>query len=274
VRPLGDPWGAAIGAEMTAGPVGLGLAGQDVSAWDDDSMDRGVAVDQLVELRSYALVPGQVEAFVEHFELHFLASQEELGMDVVGQFTVPGDDARFVWVRRFLEPSARGDALARFYGGPVWKEFGPRANELMVDHTDVHLLVPHRSAPAFAADHVPHAQRPDAYGSRRAEEPGAVVVAAVYELAGAAEPPAAAMSAARRAACGGGVTELGRLVTAGVPNDSPRLPVHEDVTVAVWLLSDRAAGEAATAAAEAVAASQDLALRTTRLMPTGRSSLR
>jgi NIPSNAP len=156
---VGDPWGAAIGAEMTACPVGLGLAGQGVSAWDDDSMDRGVAVDQLVELRSYALVPGQVEAFVEHFELHFLASQEELGMDVVGQFTVPGDDARFVWVRRFLEPSARGDALARFYGGPVWKEFGPRANELMVDHTDVHLLVPHRSAPAFAADHVPHAQR-------------------------------------------------------------------------------------------------------------------
>jgi hypothetical protein len=42
----------------------------------------------------------------------------------------------------------------------------------------------------------------------------------------------------------------------------------------VWLLSDRAAGEAATAAAEAVAASQDLALRTTRLTPTGRSSLR
>jgi hypothetical protein len=128
---------------MTACPVGLGLAGQGVSAWDDDSMDRGVAVDQLVELRSYAVVPGQVEAFVEHFELHFLACQEELGMDVVGQFTVPGDDARFVWIRRFLEPSARGDALARFYGGPVWKEFGPRANELMVDHTDVHLLVPH-----------------------------------------------------------------------------------------------------------------------------------
>lgn len=270
---MGNPWGAAIGAETTACPVGSGLGGQGVSAWDDDSVDRGVAVDQLVELRSYALVPGQVEAFVEHFELHFLASQEELGMDVVGQFTVPGDDARFVWIRRFLEPSARGDALARFYGGTVWKEFGPRANELMVDHTDVHLLVPHRSAPAFAADHVPHAQRPDVCGSRRGDEPGSAVVAAVYELAGAAEPPAAAMTAARQAASGG-VTELGRLVTAGVPNDFPRLPVHEDVTVAVWLLSDRAADGAATAAAEAVAASQDLALRTTRLTPTGRSSLR
>ena len=114
-------------------------------------MDHRPTVAQLVELRSYELVAGQVGAFVDHFETHFLASQEELGMDVVGQFTVPGDDARFVWLRRFPEPSARGDALARFYGGPVWKEFGPRANELMLDHTDVHLLTPHRSAPAFAA---------------------------------------------------------------------------------------------------------------------------
>ncbi len=67
-----------------------------------------------------------------------------------------------------------------------------------------------------------------------------------------------------------GVTELGRLVTAGVPNDFPRLPVHEDVTVAVWILSDRAGGDDATAAAEASAGARGLPLRTTRLTPTAR----
>lgn len=236
------------------------------------------AVTQLVELRSYRLIPGRVEAFVEHFERHLLASQEELGMDVVGQFTVPGDDARFVWVRRFLNPAARAEALASFYGGPTWKEHGPRANELMVDHTDVHLLVPDGSAPAFVPDHIPHARRRrgSAAGSHR-ERPGSTVVAAVYDLMGDHQLPvraAAAMDTARHAGSGDGVAELGRLVTAGVPNDFPRLPVHEDGTVAVWLLSDRAEGEAARAAAEAVADSQGLMLRTTRLAPTARSTLR
>ncbi len=236
-------------------------------------MDRRPTVAQLVELRSYELVAGQVGAFVDHFETHFLASQEELGMDVVGQFTVPGDDARFVWLRRFPEPSARGDALARFYGGPVWQEFGPRANELMLDHTDVHLLTPHRSAPAFAPDHVPHVERvPLADAGGTGDEPGTVVIA-TYEL-GDAELPAASMTAELDAAPAGSVTEVGRLVTAGVPNEFPRLPVHEDIMVGVWLLSDRAAGAAATAMAEAVAVSEVLTVRTVCLAPTSRSTVR
>jgi hypothetical protein len=239
-------------------------------------MNGAAAVTQLVELRSYTLVPGRVEAFVEHFERHLLAAQEELGMDIVGQFTVPGDDARFVWVRRFLDPAARAEALASFYGGPTWKEFGPRANELMIDHTDVHLLVPDRSAPVFVPNHAPHARR-GSWGDRRSERPDSIVVAAVYDLTGDPELPvetAEAMTTARHAVAGDGVNELGRLVTAGVPNNFPRLPVHEDVIVAVWLLSDRVDGEAATTAVEAVADSQGLPLRTTRLAPTARSTLR
>ena len=240
-------------------------------------MNGAAAATQLVELRSYALVPGRVEAFVEHFERHFLASQEELGMDIVGQFTVPGDDARFVWFRRFPDPAARAEALASFYGGPTWKEFGPRANELMIDHTDVHLLVPDRSAPAFVPDHAPHARRRGPQGDSPSERPGSTVVAAIYDLMGDDQlraEAAEAMATARHAVSGDGVTELGRLVTAGVPNDFPHLPVHEDVTVAVWLLSDRAHGEAANTAAEAVADSQGLTLRTTYLAPTARSTLR
>ena len=227
----------------------------------------GVAVPQLVEFRSYTLVPGQAGAFAEHFERRFLVSQEELGMDIVGQFTVPGDDARFVWVRRFRDPAGRGQALASFYGGPTWAEFGPRANDLMIDHTDVHLLVPDPSGPDFAADHIAHARRPAG-----GERPGSTVVAAVYDLGGADGSPAALWPAGDREA--NGVTELGRLVTAGVPNDFPRLPVHEDVTVAVWILSDRAGGDDATAAAEASAGARGLPLRTTRLTPTARSTLR
>jgi hypothetical protein len=224
------------------------------------------APDQLVELRNYTLVPGAADEFAAYFERHFVVAQAELGMDVVGRFTVPGDDARFVWIRRFLQPSNRGEALRAFYTGPVWAELGPRANELMVDHTDVHLLAPHRSAPTFPA-------------ADRTGREGSTVVAAVYELDPAADAgdalgddTTAAMTAA--AAVDAEVTELGRLVTAHVANDFPRLPVHEDRTVALWLLADESGGDVATAVAQAVARRQDLALHTIRLAPTPGSPLR
>lgn len=242
-------------------------------------MDHLAGVTELVELRSYRLAPGAAGAFVAHFEAHFLAAQERLGMDIVGQFTVPGDDARFLWVRRFRHPSTRAESLARFYGGPVWEEFGPRANELMVDHTDVHLLVPDRSLSGFATDHVPHEERSDGCGvppgdDDRPCDGDSAVVAAVFDVARPRELDAALVGSLSDAASTSGVTELGRLVTASVTNDFPRLPVHEGPPVAVWLLSDRSGGRAATATAGAVANAHGLDLRTTVLTPTGRSTLR
>jgi len=70
------------------------------------------------------------------------------------------------------------------------------------------------------------------------------------------------------------VAERGRLVTAGVPNEFPRLPVHEGVSVGVWLLADRSGGTAAGEVAEAVAVAAALPVRTMCLAPTDRSTLR
>lgn len=70
-----------------------------------------------------------------------------------------------------------------------------------------------------------------------------------------------------------GVAELGRLATAAGPNDFLRLPVHDHV-VALWLLADTAGGDAGIAAAEALAAYHHGAVRTIRLAPTTRSTLR
>ena len=226
--------------------------------------------EQLVEFRNYEIVPGGIDAFVQHFEEHFLESQEELGMDVVGQFRVADDPQRFVWIRRYLDPSSRGASLGRFYTGPVWKEFGPRANELMVDHTDVHLLVPHSSASAFAAGHVPHAERRGA-----AIEATSTVVAALYEMdEGLGLSPGVVSEMTSAVNEVPGVVQLGRLVTATVPNDFVSLPVHDDANVALWLLSDREQGAAAVAVAVAVGERRDLEVRTLRLVPTTRSTVR
>lgn len=225
---------------------------------------------QLVEFRNYCLVPGGLDAFVDHFEQCFLESQEELGMDIVGQFRVIGDPDRFVWIRRYLQPSSRGDSLARFYEGPVWREFGPRANDLMVAYDDVHLLVPDGSLPNFASDHVPHDAR-----DGRTVEAFSTVVGAFFDIEGASALEARVVEAMGAAlARVPQVSELGRLVTACGPNDYPRLPVHEDVHVALWLLSDSAGGAMATASAEGVAHATGLPVRSLRLTPTARSTLR
>jgi hypothetical protein len=207
-------------------------------------------------------VPGGLDDFVEHFERRFLDSQAALGMDIVGRFRVLDEADRFVWVRRYLDPSQRAASLAAFYGGPVWKEFGPRANELLVDHTDVHLLAPDTSRPDF----------PAATGSRTADT---TVVAAFFSLDAPDTIPSDVAEAMTTAAKDyPDVTELGRLVTSSVPNDFPRLPVHEDRPVALWLLSDTAAGELSAALATTVAERAGRECDLVRLAPTARSTLR
>jgi hypothetical protein len=96
----------------------------------------------VVELRQYALKPGATDTLVEVFEAHFVESQEDLGMAIGGLFHDRDEPDRFVWMRGFASMESRRDALAAFYGGPVWKQHGPAANATMVDSDDVLLLRP------------------------------------------------------------------------------------------------------------------------------------
>jgi hypothetical protein len=223
----------------------------------------------LVELRSYEIVPGGVDAFIDHFEAHLLDTQAAVGMDVVGQFRVADDP---------------GAALGAFYGGPDWAEHGPRANELMVDHTDVHLLVVDPSSPPFPADDP--ASSPGAgpgagtetededEDGARADGPTPTVVAALFDVDAPATLPPALGEALREAlADADGVVEHARLVSAGIDNDFPPLPVHDDLR-AVWLVSDLDGGARAGAAADAAARRAGLAHRVVRLRPTPRSAPR
>jgi hypothetical protein len=214
---------------------------------------------QLVELRRYELAPGAFDAFAEHFRANLVAPQEALGMDILGQFRVDGDPDRFVWIRRYLDPRGRGRALATFYGGPVWGEHGPRANELMVDHTDVHLLVPDPSGPTFAAT--------GGLPSLATDAPAPPVIVALVEVhRPGGVPPDVGRAMADALGRAPSVVELGRLVTAAVENAFPRLPVHDDAC-AVWLITDRRDGDAAAGAAATVGARTGRRVEVVRLRP-------
>ncbi len=97
----------------------------------------------VIELRNYLLKPGTREPFNDYFGNHFVDSQNVLGGYVLGQFRIKGEDDKFFWIRGFEDMESRLAFLRAFYQeGLVWKQFGPSANEMMLDSDNVYLLRP------------------------------------------------------------------------------------------------------------------------------------
>jgi len=96
----------------------------------------------VVELRQYTLHPGGRDVLIELFDREFLETQEACGMKVLGQFRDQSRPDIFVWLRGFADMEARRQALAAFYGGPVWAAHRDAANATMVDSDNVLLLRP------------------------------------------------------------------------------------------------------------------------------------
>ncbi|OXM57933.1 NIPSNAP family protein [Amycolatopsis thailandensis] len=172
----------------------------------------------VVELRRYTLRPGRRDELIELFEREFVESQEACGMRLFGLFREPAEPDKFVWLRGFRDMETRRAALGAFYGGPVWREHGPAANETMIDSSDVLLLRP--SGPGFPV--------PDG-----AE--GSVVLATVCHPIGPvkefSEHFADTVAPVLREA---GVETFGHFETEPAENTFPRLPVRENETVFVW----------------------------------------
>ena len=113
--------------------------------------------DTVYELRQYTLKPGRTDDLVEVFDRELVHTQEAVGITVVGQFRDHDRPDRFVWLRGFADMPARRTALKAFYGGPVWAEHGPTANDTMVDWDDVLLL---RPLTPYADDGLPEQDAP------------------------------------------------------------------------------------------------------------------
>jgi hypothetical protein len=183
---------------------------------------------QVVELRNYRLVDGVGLDFARYFEDHFLFSQREHGLHVLGQFEVVGEPDRFVWIRGFEDMAARRRGLEGFYGGAWWLAHRSEANAMMREHDDVQLLRPLGAVEALTGGL--------ALEARAAEPPGVVpadgglVVADFYRTDPAALPRLVERfeQRAQPAQVEPGHQVLGHFVTELAPNDYPRLPVTQD----------------------------------------------
>ena len=98
----------------------------------------------IVELRQYTLRPGTRDDFARLFDEAFVASQEEVGITVVGQLHDRDDPDRYVWLRAFPDMVARRASLEAFYVAPcpAWRRHKQEANASILDNDDVLLLRP------------------------------------------------------------------------------------------------------------------------------------
>jgi hypothetical protein len=190
---------------------------------------RAEAPMQVYELRQYTLHPGKRDVLIRLFEREFVESQEALGMSLPGMFRDLDDEDRFVWLRGFPDLAQRGEQLAAFYGGPVWRAHRDEANPTMVDSDNVLLLKPARPGSGFSMK----GPRPPIGATRL---PPGLVVATLHYLDPDAVPAFVdyfqretkpALAAAR-------VPVIAELVSEPGPNSFPRLPVRERDTVFVW----------------------------------------
>jgi hypothetical protein len=183
----------------------------------------------VVELRRYAVQPGEADAFARYFESFFPEAFQQLGAIVFGHFVERGPAATFTWLRGFPDMPARLALNEAFYGGPLWKEHGPTMNDRLLDHTNVLLLqplTPDRALPVLpAVDPVR-----EAAGARGAAVAQLFAVApdGMDTFVKEAEN---AFARYREA----GIREAGVLVTLDVPNNFPRHPIRTDGPYVVWL---------------------------------------
>ena len=227
----------------------------------------------VVELRRYALRPGQRDTLVELFDANFVESQEAAGIDVIGQFRDLDDPDLFTWVRGFRNMEERARALGDFYGGETWHAHSRAANATMVDSDNVLLLRPARPESAFALPARIDADDPSGYVAAVILhlEPGTDEsdIVSFFELA----------IAPGLAATGGSV--LAYFVTDPSTNTFPALPVREDVNVFLCFVGcgDRLTLERVAdpgcRLAQTIAEAPGLACsaETLRLEPTARSLL-
>jgi hypothetical protein len=96
----------------------------------------------VIELRNYVLKPGQREKFTKYFEQHFTQSQVDLGGYPLNWFKVDNAPDNFLWIRGFTGMVSRSKFLPAFYYGPVWKQYGAEANNMLSNNDNVYLLTP------------------------------------------------------------------------------------------------------------------------------------
>ncbi len=98
---------------------------------------------KVIELRNYLLKPGSTNSFNTYFSNHFIQPMREMGVEILGKFSIQNKTNRFFWIRGFESMQQRKKFLPDFYlQSDVWKKYKKGANEMIRNSDHVYLLRP------------------------------------------------------------------------------------------------------------------------------------
>lgn len=187
----------------------------------------------VIELRRYRMQAGRRDELIELFEREFIATQQAVGLHVLGIFREPREPERFTWLRGFADMAARAAGLAAFYDGPVWRAHRSAANATIVDSDDVLLLRPSPGLPGLRL------REPAGTNTPR---PWCAIELALLQPADDALREAVSRNwLPALAQCG--AQDAAVLETEPTPNNVPRLPVRSDGPKLVLLAAGLSAAD-------------------------------
>jgi hypothetical protein len=189
----------------------------------------GVTAEEfpVVELRRYAIKPGERDRFAACFDAYFPEAFQQIGGIVFGQGNERRNDTRFTWLRGFPSYDARAEGMWALYNGPVWREHAERMNDRLEDADNVLFLRPLAEGRGLKV--LPAV---DAGGERAS---GILVLQIMAVKEGQVEALAAVAEESFAAYHAAGAREAGVLVTLDRPNNFPRHAMRTDGPFLVWI---------------------------------------
>lgn len=91
----------------------------------------------IVEVRSYRIVPGRRNEFLEYFKAKAIPALRDHGMKIVGPLIDTENPNKFVWLRSFASMEERTRLKKLFYEGDLWKNEMESVVMPMLDSYDV-----------------------------------------------------------------------------------------------------------------------------------------
>jgi hypothetical protein len=181
----------------------------------------------VVELRRYAIKPGERDRFATCFDEYFPEAFQQIGGIVFGQGAERKNPNGFTWLRGFPSYDARAEGMWALYNGPVWKEHAARMNDRLEDADNVLFLRPF--APGRGLRVLPAVDA--AAGSA-----GGIVVLQILAVKDGQLDAVATLAEESFAACrAAGAREAGVLVTLDLANNFPRHAMRTDGPFLVWV---------------------------------------
>ncbi len=97
----------------------------------------------IIELRIYKLKPGMRQNFIDYFNKKLANVNEEIGMEIMGQFIDLKDENTFIWMRGFPKAELRDSMRSQLYDGKLWKDsLEAEVMPMIEDYSNVHIMKP------------------------------------------------------------------------------------------------------------------------------------